>query len=46
VLTVRYGHAPGAEHGRPLNHKAGFFWAIDDDYLESLERRGQSQVPE
>ena len=36
VLTVRYGHAPGAEHGRPLNHKAGFFWAIDDDYLESL----------
>ncbi len=36
VLTVRYGHAPGAEHGRPLKHEAGFFWEIDDDYLESF----------
>ena len=36
VLTVRYGHAPGAEHGRPLKHEAGFFWEIDDDYPESL----------
>jgi esterase/lipase superfamily enzyme len=35
VLTVRYGLAPGAEHGRPLKHDAGFFFEIDDDYLES-----------
>ena len=35
VLTVRYGLAPGAENGRPLEHVAGFFWTIDDDYLSS-----------
>jgi esterase/lipase superfamily enzyme len=35
VLTVRYGLAPGAEHGRPLKHDAGFFFEIDDDYLKS-----------
>ena len=35
VLTVRYGRAPGAEHGRPLKHDSGFFFEIDDDYLES-----------
>ena len=37
VLTIRYGRAPGAEHGRPLEHVAGFFWKIDDDYLKSLK---------
>ena len=36
VLTVRYGRAPGAENGRPLEHVDGFFWKIDDDYLKSL----------
>jgi esterase/lipase superfamily enzyme len=32
VLTVRYDRNPGAEHGRPLRHQRGIFWAIDDDY--------------
>ena len=35
VLTVRYGRAPGAENGRPLEHVTGFFWKIDDSYLKS-----------
>jgi hypothetical protein len=35
VLTVRYGHPPGAENGRPLEHIEGLFWKIDDDYLQS-----------
>jgi esterase/lipase superfamily enzyme len=35
VLTVRFGRAPGTDHGRPLKHDSGFFFEIDDDYLES-----------
>ncbi len=35
VLMVRYGYAPGAESGRPLDPAGGFFWKIDDDYLKS-----------
>ena len=37
VLTVRYGRDPGAEHGRPLEHRGAIFWKIGDDYLQSLE---------
>ncbi len=37
VLTVRYGLAPGAENGRPLQHVDGFFWKIDDNYLNTLK---------
>ncbi len=37
VLTVRYGRAPGAEHGRPLAYRGGYFWRISDDYPQSLD---------
>lgn len=36
VLTVRYGRAPGAENGRPLEHIHALFWKIEDNYVESL----------
>ena len=32
VLTLRYDRDPGAANGRPLIHKDGIFWAIDDGY--------------
>lgn len=35
VLSVRYGHLAGTEHGRPLEYVGGIFWKIDDDYLKS-----------
>lgn len=34
VLAVRYGRDPGDEHGRPLIHKSGIFWELDDSYLQ------------
>jgi hypothetical protein len=37
VLTVRYGRDPGAEHGRPLEHRGAIFWKIGDDYLRSID---------
>jgi hypothetical protein len=37
VLTARYGCDPGAEHGRPLEHRGAVFWKIDDDYLRSID---------
>lgn len=35
VLVIRYGRAPGAEHGRPLTPETAGFWALDDDYPEA-----------
>ena len=32
ILVLRYGKAPGAEHGRPLKAKGNGFWYIDDSY--------------
>lgn len=36
ILTVRYGRHAGADGGRPLQHKGGIFWSIDDNYLQDL----------
>jgi esterase/lipase superfamily enzyme len=38
VLTVRYGLAPGAENGRPLDPIEGYFWKIGDDYIKALAK--------
>jgi len=32
ILVLRYGKAPGAEHGRPLKVEKNGFWEIDDKY--------------
>jgi esterase/lipase superfamily enzyme len=32
ILVLRYGRAPGAEHGRPLEIEESGFWEIDDKY--------------
>jgi esterase/lipase superfamily enzyme len=37
VLAVRFGRGPGAEQGRPLEHRGTIFWKISDNYLRSLE---------
>lgn len=37
VLTVRYDRDPGASNARPLAHRGGVFWQVDDSYLGPVD---------
>jgi esterase/lipase superfamily enzyme len=42
ILVLRYGRAPGAAHGRPLEIEESGFWEIDDAYPGHLVVGGET----
>jgi esterase/lipase superfamily enzyme len=45
ILVLRYGKAPGAEHGRPLKVQKSGFWEINDRYPGRLTAAQLEHAP-
>jgi esterase/lipase superfamily enzyme len=45
ILVLRYGKAPGAEHGRPLKIEESGFWEINDKYPGRLSAAQLQDAP-